>query len=143
MTIAALAFVGGTPAADLVTDDDLKVLHPRIVADLWPGKTTYRPQLVKAFDDVLSDLAQRSYVAAQIGDTVPNRAWAKRAVIAKAFSMIFRDFITQDRDRWQMLKDDYQAEYKVLIEAAKLDYDADNSGAVDDEPVAYPLELSR
>ena len=143
MTITALSFVGGTPAADLVTDDDLKVLHPRIVADLWPGKTTYRPQLLKAFDRLLSDLAQRGYVAAQISDSVVNRAWAKTATTAQAFVLIFRDFVTQDGDRWSILRTDYLAEYDNLLANVALDYDADNDGTVDTDQVTTPLELTR
>jgi hypothetical protein len=143
MTVTPLAFVGGTPAADLVTDDDLKVMHPRIVADLWPGKTTYRPQLLKAFDRLLSDLGQRGYVAAQISDSVVNRAWAKTAVVAQAFTMIFRDFIVQDGDRWTMLKADYSKEYDILISNVALDYDAGADGTVDTDQVTTPVELTR
>jgi hypothetical protein len=143
MTITALSFVGGTPAADLVTDDDLKILHPRIVADLWPENTTYRPQLVKAFDKLLVDLTSRGYVAAQISDSTANRAWAKSATIAGAFVIIFRDFVTTDGDRWSMLKADYAKEYDVLLERVALDYDADADGTVDADQVTAPCELAR
>jgi trans-aconitate methyltransferase len=143
MTLTHLAFVGGTPAADLVTDDDLKVLHPRIVADLWPEKTTYRPQLLKAFDRLLTDLASHGYVTAQIPDSVVNRAWAKAAVIAQAFVLIFRDFTTTDGDRWSLLKADYLKEYVTLLANVSVEYDADNDGTADTDPVSAPLVLTR
>lgn len=143
MTITPLAFVGGTPPADLVTDADLRVLHPRIVADLWPDETTYRPQLLKAFDKLLVDLAARGYVADQISDSDANRAWAKAAVIAGAFVLIFRDFVSQDGDRWSMLKADYQREYDGLLERVSLDYDANDDGTVDTDQVTAPLVLTR
>lgn len=143
MTITPLAFVGGSPSADLVTDADLRVFYPSIINDLWEEHTTYRPQLVAAFDQLLVDLAARGYVAAQISDSDTNRAWAKRAVIHGGLSMIFRAFVTQSGDRWSERRTDHDKKYSEMLESVSLDYDDDNDGTVETDPVTAPLELSR
>ena len=141
MTITPIAFVistGGTsdpdvPAVDtdLVTDADLRALHPGMNNDLWKGQTSFRGSLTKAFDLLLSDLKKDDWESALISDSDANKAWFKIAVLFGTMILICRDFRGETGDRWDLLLDDYQKKYDTLIRNVKLDYDADSSGVVD------------
>ena len=143
MTITPLAFVSTTDGTDLVVDADLKTQHPRIVADLWPEHTTYRPQLVAAFDNILVDLVAREYLAARIPDSAANRAWMKRAVIERAFAAIFLDFITAEGDRWSLMHVEHAGQYARMLAAVSLEYDRDDDGSTDTKPKAEPPRMCR
>ena len=131
MTITPLAFLNdGVP---LATDEDLKKEHPRIVNDLWQGETSYVDQLSKAWDLLSIDLKKKGYDPTLVSNSTANIAWAKEAVIQKAFAIIFRDFFDESGDKWHLLMEAHAAEYQSYIDAETIDYDLDEDGTVSDD----------
>jgi hypothetical protein len=141
MTTTALAWLDGSNV--LVSDSDLKVLHPRIVQDLWTGKENYSDQLQSAFGQLLRDLALKGLVSAQIPNSAANRELAKQAVIRLALARIFLDFITEKDDKWSLLRAEYLIEYQSMLDSATLEYDADDDGTTDDGTVTTEVRFVR
>lgn len=53
-----------------VTDNDLKVFHPRILEYLPPGRTSYAPQITEAHQQVIDALRARGVKATRIGKPI-------------------------------------------------------------------------
>lgn len=140
MTITPLAF--NNSGVPLATDNDLKVVHPGIIADLWQGETNYSAQLERAWDMLSIDLRNKGFEASLISNSAANIAWAKEAVIQRAFMDIFLDFTRIDGDRWHLLYLSHKDIYQKYLGNVRLDYDSDEDGTVSEDEKETTSQVS-
>jgi hypothetical protein len=144
MTITPIAFTNA--GADVATDADLRDFHPDMSNNIWTGRESYRDMLQASYNHVIFDLSRGTFEDADLIDSsADNIAWFKRATCYQALVRIFRDFRAESGDRWELLMNDYQRLYDEMLSNPVLDYDTDESGAIDDSEkrTSSTLELVR
>ncbi len=110
-----------TPLVCPVTDDDLKRIVPRIVADIWANQTTYSSQIWLAFQDVQARVRAKQENPSQIIDA----AQIKMPIVWRALWYIYQDFVVDPNDKWYMRMLNADKEYNDSFNNLSLDVDED------------------
>ena len=138
MTITALT----CPA----TSADLLPYHPRIFDAVSPAQRDYATQISLAFTQLLNDLLNSGFDAARLPNSAANIAAMKPLVCHKALSIIFLDLVKESGDKWHVLYQAHEKQYSLSLSSARLSYDNDDDGTVDDDTetdFSAPLRLTR
>lgn len=140
MTITAIAF--SNSGVDVAVDADLRALHPNLPDDIWSGRESYRDTLEAAFNQLILDLKKAGWTTTLINNSTANIEWFHAVVTVGALIMIFRDFRGETGDRWDLLLTDYERKYQTYVADAKLDYDTDEDGTVDEDEEGTKLGVT-
>lgn len=121
--------------ANQLTQDTLEKFHPDLREQLWTSESSYQDIMNMAFEELKVSLFTKGIDYNRIAEAdsvkfVIIHAW-------KTLELIFRDFFTEENDRFYLLMVEYRNKFEFAIANITYDYDLNESGNVEIDEEDY------